>query len=324
MVAGAASAADAGVLFEPAEGRVVHMAGQSRTQFPDYVEVMTGNGKHCPLPAGGAAYTSLGHDTFGRSLKVSSTDSQDVPYLLSIDRPLILHLALWLGAYEFDDMIAGKRDGDITRLGEGIRDCGRPVFLRIGYEFDGPHNAYPPEKYREVYRRIVDGIRKTGAKNVAYVWHSYAYLPTFGGHDIMAWYPGDEYADWIGISFFPIQDPGINRARLLEVCRERKRPMIICEASAIKDKGHENLSGEAYWDYWYRPFFGFIEENREVKAFSIINCNWDAEESFKNIGWGDARMTTDEVVVRRWREKMKDARYINGSPDLYRELGFRP
>jgi len=316
------SVASADVRFEPPDGKVLHMAGQSQAQFSDYVRVITEDGKACPLPAGGAAYTALTRDSFNPDSKDSRLECGEILYLLGWAWPMTLHLALWLGAYELEDIEQGNHDDLIRRLGKGLRQADRPVYFRIGYEFDGPHNAYPPENYQKAYRRIVDVLREMEVKNVAYVWHGYAYLPTFEKHGVMAWYPGDGYVDWIGISLFAAGSEQLNVGRMLEVAREKGKPMMICESSATKSGTRKNLSGKPYWDAWYVPFFEFIEQNPEVKGFSIINYDWGSNKMWKELDWGDARLTVDNYVTRRWREKMKESRYLHSSADLYRTLGY--
>ena len=48
------------------------------------------------------------------------------------------------------------------------------VFLRIGYEFDGPHNHYDPQDYKKAYIYLADKINEEGVTNAVFVWHSYA------------------------------------------------------------------------------------------------------------------------------------------------------
>jgi hypothetical protein len=53
---------------------------------------------------------------------------------------------LQLGLYlknALSDILAGKYDANIFRLGEWIRKSQRSVYVRIGYEFDLPDNGYP-------------------------------------------------------------------------------------------------------------------------------------------------------------------------------------
>ena len=44
-------------------------------------------------------------------------------------------------------------------------------------------------------------MRAEGVNNVAFVWHSYIFA-SYNGFPISAWYPGDEYVDWVGVSLF--------------------------------------------------------------------------------------------------------------------------
>jgi beta-mannanase len=67
------------------------------------------------------------------------------------------------------------------------------------HEMNG--NWYPwcchPEQFREVWRRIHDIFSEEGATNVAWVWSP---ATSRGGWD--AYYPGDQYVDWIGASVY--------------------------------------------------------------------------------------------------------------------------
>ena len=90
----------------------------------------------------------------------------------------------------------------------------RDILLRIGYEFDGLWNCYTPETYKEGFRAIKRRIDERGATNIHTVWQSASYpLRVFdqrmaGTHNVTGenhfnrWYPGDEYVDIVGMSFF--------------------------------------------------------------------------------------------------------------------------
>ena len=75
-----------------------------------------------------------------------------------------------------DGVIAGQFDYNIEKLAEVFKREDRPIYLRIGYEFDNPDNHYDPVKYIMAYRYIVDKLHRLGVNNVAYVWHSYAVI----------------------------------------------------------------------------------------------------------------------------------------------------
>lgn len=327
---GESEARDYGASFCPPPGNVLHIAGQTREDFDSYVRYVCGNGTACPLPAGVALYTNLKLEGLRGPHALAPGDAhQDLPYLLKSYRNMVLQIALYLHHSQLKEVEAGKHDRQIAEFAQILRQTDRPVFLRVGYEFDGPHNKYPPEAFRRAYRRIVERIEQAGATNVSYVWHSYALKPTFGNHDPLAWFPGDAYVNWVGISFFQVTRDGPfeapNRKRLVAIAREKNLPVMICEAGPVRfTSKQKELTGDGYWRYWFTPFFDFIEANPEVKAFSIINCNWDSFSVTEDFGWGDCRINSDRVVLRNWQERMKSKDVLHSSRELYSLLGFRP
>src|SRR5210317_909125 len=135
---------------------------------------------------------------------------------------------------------AGEFDQNISQLTTFFKKIDKPVFLRIGYEFDGGWNAgyEKSDSYIAAWRRIVDGLREAGVSNVEYVWQSAAFpldILNDGGYtDIRQWYPGDDYVDWLGFSLFltPDEGPAVNVdfqpptgreliGKVLELARER-------------------------------------------------------------------------------------------------------
>ena len=81
-----------------------------------------------------------------------------------------------------------------------------PVYLRIGYEFDGNWNGgySNRSKYISTFQHIT-GILKANANNIVTVWHSCTSSIDDAientREDISTWYPGDEYVDMMGMSF---------------------------------------------------------------------------------------------------------------------------
>lgn len=126
---------------------------------------------------------------------------------------------------DLDNINAGGRDDEIRRLGEWISSSDRPVFLRIGYEFDGEWNNYEPESYKLAYVKIVDDLKAMGVDNFVAVWQS----AELGDADYyMQWWPGDDYVDWVAYSYFnsPLEEIGQG---MLEIAREKNKPVFIAE-----------------------------------------------------------------------------------------------
>ena len=306
---------------ERATESVLLFAGQSREEFREYLKDVSHDGRATPRPVGATLYTSLlltGLESAHEN--IPGDHAQDLPFLLEQPEPLMLQIGLWLGADQLKGIINGDFDPNIYRLGKRLGQTKRPVFLRIGYEFDGPHNQYLPDLYQMAYRRIGREMRKHG--NIILVWHSFALLDTFQGHDVMQWYPGDKWVDWLAVSFFQVTDDGYfrapNRQRLVDIAREKGKPLMIAEASPIRYTARQKqLSGDEWWDDWFNPLFKFIEETPEVRALCIINVNWNSQKQHRVLNWEDARLNQDPVILQRWQEKMKKAYWVRPSKTVY-------
>ena len=236
-------------------------------------------------------------------------------------------------------LIDGTHDTAIDRLGAFIQRAARPVYLRIGYEFDGPWNHYEPEPFIAAWRHIVDRLRAQGVTNFATVWQSatYAY-GTYNDLPIEAWYPGDEYVDWMGTSHF-IFDQAV-QDRFLDFARAHNKPVLIAEAtpqgydldeltySAPNDgKNFAPKTAEEIWDEWFGPFFAFIHENADViRAVAYINADWHSQAMWGPDGgngyWGDTRVQVNATIRERWLAEIGTTFWLHGASNLFETLGY--
>ncbi len=303
---------------------ILFIAGQSREEFSSYIDKVCQQGKSCPLPAGAAFYTSLTLTGIDRPHANAFGDNhQDLWYLSNVYQPLSIQIGLWLGPEQLLPISKGEYASQIDELARRLGDLNRPVFLRIGYEFDGPHNRYPPEAYKQAYRVIAQKMRLHS--NIILVWHSFALKPTYQDRPVMEWYPGDEYVDWLGVSYFQVNEEGYfkgpNRRRIVQIAIDREKPVMIAEASAIRYTATQQpLQGAQYWDYWYKPFFTFIENTPQIRAVSMINVNWDAQAQHKVLGWGNSRIDSDPYILKNWRKKINTLNWLNNPQTLYSDI----
>ena len=185
-----------------------------------------------------------------------------------------------------------------------LRDSNRRVFLRIGYEFDGPWNCHNVDLYKRAFRYVKGRIDALEATNIATVWQSASYPidgnPNFS-YDFSnpthwdTWYPGDDVVDWVGMSTFYFDSSylkyqfessctGVSASpetiynALLSFSRQHNKPVLISEAapvayrttrldsSCILENSPIELPGcaEELWTDWYAPFFAYISQNSDV------------------------------------------------------------
>ena len=244
---------------------------------------------------------------------------------------------------------AGQYDDEIRQLARFASLIKGPVYLRIGYEFDGAWNQgyWDVDAYKAAFRHIVDVLRKERATNIETVWQAGASTTDDiidGGHeDITRYYPGDDYVDWMGFSWFMAPhetvevDAGYRPVtplqlaeEVLDYARQRGKPVMIAEASPqamdLRDGFSANhaiiwdgppgenrieMSNDELWNHWFAPLFELLEQNRDViHALAYINADWDSQPMWGppyNSGfWGDSRLEVNVHIAARFSTAVTD------------------
>ena len=269
------------------------------------------------VPGGITTYTGI--SGLGGLKTMANWGAGDVCGTCIIENGMYDNSVIAIGLYLVDQLDAinsGNRDADLLELAGWIISARRPVFLRIGYEFDGSWNGYNTSKYKEAFKYIVDYLDNAGVENYVSVWQSYG----FGSESqILKWYPGDEYVDWMGYSHFDGKGDAI-----ISLARKKNKPVLIAEATP-KGRDLKDVDGNSVWNSWYAPLFAHIESNKDViKALAYINVNWDAQPMWKDQNWGDSRVEVNDTVHAKWVGEVSQAKWLNSSNDLFNLLGYIP
>ena len=325
----------------------------------------------CPAPDGATAYLSLynlrskaygfgglGLDEQGQPVELEhSWGAGPVNAYRTATAFGAEHLAVGLDFTEgtnpgrIDAILAGDYNAEIEHLGHLFAHVRGRVFLRIGYEFDGAWNIgyEDAERFVRVFRHIVDRLRSGArAANVQFVWHASASpLDDIidGDHDdIRAWYPGDDYVDWLAFSWFlhPDQMPTVGTGRpptarqlaeeVLALAESSDKPVMVAEATpqgydlkrqtrrftgplwdGAAGAGERPVTAEEIWNAWYAPSFGFLREHgATIRALAYINCHWDAQPMwgppYQAGYWGDSRLETNAELARRFTQAVEEWR----------------
>ncbi len=356
----------------PPDDKILFIIGQDLESIREYNEALPE-----PQPGGVTVYANmvvnelspfppLGGLTRGEDddAKVTGTaNSQSAPILMREFPHSSLVVALYIADEDvhgcstryLDDINAGKYDELIDEMGGYFKALDRPVYLRIGYEFDGYWNCFQPEPHKKAFVRIVERLRALGADNVASVWQSATW--PFDNTDWEKWYPGDEVVDWIGFSLFLTDqgyhegappDPNTIRDSLLAFARSRNKPVMVAESanqgydnaaltrSVITKKEVQPRTPEQIWQEWYHPYFEYIYANADViRAVIYINSLWDIQQMWNcregfNAGqpgclkgyWGDTRVQVNPQIKAKWVEELSKDRWLHAGPDLFKILGL--
>lgn len=241
-----------------------------------------------------------------------------------------------------DDVAEGRLDSQINRLLEMTASYRRPVYLRFGFEFDGPWNAYEPQAYKAAWWRLRARLEQRGARHITMVWQASANCgPTYRAQPIAAWYPGDDAVDWVGLSYFrPTECGGVLADGVVAFARQHSKPVFLAEATP---RGFD-LAGQRYsndglvftqrpaatiWNEWFAPFFAFIDRNQpSVRAVTYINQNWDSYPRYRRDDgepypyWGDSRLDTNKEILSNWQAVTSGPVWRWGDERLFDDLGY--
>jgi hypothetical protein len=290
--------------LEPREPVVLHGAGQSDgTSFAAYTKALAP-----ARPMLSMSYVDL-HDDLGAFFTRLGDELAKYPDLIVPQIGLAMNEGDAKKHYE-QEVADGVDDSRLRALCAGLKSLDRPVFLRVGYEFNGSWNGYQPQSYIAAFRRVASSIRSCGLENVAMVWDISAEAELDaenGGAQVSdaakrwdAYYPGDAFVDWWAINLFRSEalTAEATRAFLAEADR-RRFPVMIGESTPFH---HSVEDGQRSIDVWFAPYFGLIRSQPGVKAFCYIDWDWSAFPQWKD--WGDGRIERDATVLTFYRSQV--------------------
>ncbi|WP_323815133.1 hypothetical protein [Cellvibrio sp. NN19] len=325
----------------PADNKIALFMGQDSETLTEYRKEALEKDVSLPKPAGITLYTKISNSAKQGSLAGITKDTDYGAGMINFSKSLkeFPDAALAVGL-DITDGHAGCKQIPTRAiagvLGEGVtekdvedyraqvdkllvflKESERDVFLRIGYEFDGPWNCYEPESYKAAYRFIKARINELNAVNIATVWQSAAwprnqgiYQATDANH-LEKFYPGNDVVDWVSLSTFygdsyrdyqwtcdalspewftPVVTPRSQQDRILAFARNHKKPVMIAEAAPVGFSNSQLTTGciftnrtkpiaaEEIWNSWYADWFDYIRANSDViRAVAYINTNWHSQ-----------------------------------------------
>jgi len=134
----------------------------------------------------------------------------------------------------------GQSDRYISTFARAVRALNLPVAISFGHEMNG--NWYPwgtgqttPADFVAAWRHVHNLFIQAGASNVIWVWNPNV-ISAEPQLDLSAYYPGDSYVDWAGITgYFPASGPktftSLYGPTMAEIKQFTTKPVIIAETS---------------------------------------------------------------------------------------------
>ncbi len=308
--------------FEPADGKCYIFIGQDMGAIGGLEEYDEGYCDSFETPAGITVYFGLKPESTNNGLfNKSNWGSGDCYADFQAKDPRFEKCMIAVGmsmVHQEENILEGKCNATLDLYADWFKSLApRPVFLRVGYEFDGyDWNFYEKDSYKACFRYIKDYLDAKGVENVAYVWQSVGFGTSL--EELALWYPGEEYVDWCAYSHFGRPD-----TNMIKFAEARHKPVFIAEATPIFqtgensfDEGKTTIPAQAdkMWSEWFTPLFSRLETHPSIKAISYINVDWYTQEmwitnpTFQKV---DSRIQASPYLSKKWVEKMSDSRYVN-------------
>lgn len=324
--------------FEPEDGKCLVFIGQDLRAtggldtytdgYTDYFQTPSGITTYTNLSPGGESfgYFNKGLDGLTSKANWGAGDYSAQCYLEdSIYQNSVIAIGLSLVNHE-KKIAKGEHDDLIRELGKWIKSTERPIFLRIGYEFDGwDWNHYSKKHYLIAWKRIHTIFQEMAVGNVAFVWQSKG--SDSNQKTLEEWYPGDALVDWCGYSYFGNPDK-----EMITFARKHQKPVFIAEASPVMQVDNlyfdTDLKKEAVakrvWEKWFVPFFATVNQHEDViKAFSYINTNWSIQPMWVNnptFQQVDSRIQASELITQNWKQEIAKPKYLKSTNELWSML----
>ena len=303
-----------GARLEP-KNRIIHGAGQDARGFDEYRANF--DSAHQPL----IYLTYIG---LCRPVDTVNDWGQRVRQELAAIAPqrVVPQIGLNLtggldnGTGQDADVAAGRYDPQITAFADAVASFGRPVFIRIGYEFEGNWNNYQPATFSSAWIHITKILRKRGLP-FATVWCAAGASSGWPAlSHLMKFYPGDDWVDWWAVDVF--SDDEFTRPQLsefLDASRLHRKPVMIGE---MTPRYVGVLDGPKSWERWFAPMLHLLRSRPEIKATAYINWEWrewSDRLGFNWRDWGDARLSRNAMVRDAWVQALNDPVFLSASAD---------
>ncbi len=339
LCAGVASAA----VFLPPAGQRLLIIGQDTGSIADYVSTVG------PVPAGVTGYTGIDtlaglstNGEWGAGINNAAALAATYP-----NSAIVLGISLNGQATAFAN---GAYDTNLDTLINTLKSWNRPVLLRWGYEVEGTWNAHPPAAFKTGWIKVWNRIRALNAQNhIAMVWQTATYCPDgISMQQTLDWYPGDQYVDWMGMSYFTPQDCSwIDINDMIALARTHAKPLLIAEATpqrydigaltystdAAFGSNKQARSAQQIWNEWFATLFALMDTHADViRGLAYINADWDSQWKWNPVDgigpvegyWGDSRVQAQTFIRSQWLAQVNGNGWLAGSSSLFAALGFNP
>jgi hypothetical protein len=259
-------------------------------------------------------------------------DSGHVPFIRMMARSS-RERALPDPVYTLQRIIDGDFDGDLRAWAQRAKQIDFPIMVEFGTEVNGdwfpwsgalngggetgrygdPAVADGPERFQDAYRHIIDICRGEGALGITWVFHvDDLSLPAEDWNSMSAYYPGDDYIDWIGISVYGPLRPGEDWDMFSKMMDDaypqlasisESKPLAVLEYGVVEDPASGSKS------LWIHDALKSIRSGKypRIKAVSYWHENWENDDGTVSA----LRIDSSPESLEAYQEEIADPFFLS-------------
>jgi hypothetical protein len=235
--------------------------------------------------------------------------------------------------YPLNSIINGSYDSYINGYALQVKNWGKPLFIRLGHEFNGDWYTYGganngggtltgfgdstkadgPERFIAAYQRVHDLFEAQNVDNVVWVWClNNGSSPNETWNVPEAYYPGDEYVDWIGFdgynfgttqtwsgwtSFLSIYNP------MYQKFKTYNKPIMIGEFASVEQGGNKASWITDAYSTWIKLVY------TQIKAVT-----WFHIAKTEGTVYTDWRINSSSTSLTAYQNAIADAYFLASVP----------
>lgn len=255
-----------------------------------------------------------------------------VPVIELRPQPVFTDDPWYIPDYALQKIIDGDFDHALSRnVADVIKGYGKPVMISFAGEMNGdwysysgiyqgrdttsgfgdPSKADGPERYAAAYRHIIELFRDREVNNVTWLFHANDIsYPQEAWNSIKAYYPGDEYIDWVGISLYGADSPDASwdsfDSRMNPIYSELRslfpnKPLMLAEwgVGEWPEKGDKA-------DWITEAFTTLQSKYTDIKCAIYWHERWENDDG----SWSDLRINSSDEALNAYKNGISSDYFI--------------
>jgi len=213
----------------------------------------------------------------------------------------------WHGG-KLEQTLTGARDELIRTNARLVASYKKPMFLRWAWEMNGdwfdhsgPKNGRKPADYIRAWRRVYDIFTSEGATNAVWVWCPFERsVPDEKWNAVDAYYPGDDYVDWVGIDGYPSSSASTPESIFDYVYRmyADRKPIMLSEVAIGRQSPQVMAEFVDQLNSW-------IQRRPGVKAMVWFDTDLHPEQG----GYGNYTIDQNTAILDAYRRLVLSPRF---------------